>query len=75
MNASGIEKTLTELLINTVDSVSEIDTNIPLSHQGVDSLDLNSFFLEVETHYKIVIDDNRVAELDTIKKLAIFLSE
>ena len=30
MNASDIEKTLTELLINTVDSVSEIDINMPL---------------------------------------------
>ena len=75
MNASDIEKTLTELLINTVDSVSEIDINMPLLHQGIDSLDLNSFFLEVETHFKIAIDDDRVAELDTIKKLSTFLSE
>ena len=54
-------------------SVDELDPNLPLMDQGVDSLDRSSIFLRLEDDFGVTISDDQMEELTSINKIIEFL--
>ena len=70
MKAIEIKKIMSEIARDTVEGIDDLDFDKPLTEQGFDSLDVNSFFLEVETKFNVSIDDADLEVLNTIDKVA-----
>ena len=58
----------------TVDTGSLI-ADIPLTEQGLDSLDLMTVYLEIEETYRITVPDQIYEELRTADEIAAYLNE
>jgi len=60
---------LKEILANTSfgNNAKLLDANDSLREEGVDSLDLLDFYLNIEEHYNIKVNDEDVAGLLTLK--------
>lgn len=55
------------------DSLLTMDPSIPIKNQGVDSLDLLTFFFDVENKFNIKISTIEQQKLTTIKSIKEFL--
>ena len=73
MTEKNFEEILIELSLNTIEHLDTIDVNLSMTEQGFDSLDMNSFLLEVESQFDVVIADEDLQDLNTIRKLADYL--
>lgn len=71
-NIQNIKAILKEEVDEKVD-VDNLDPDISLMDQGVDSLDRSSVFLRIEDEFGVSISDQQIEELDTINKIIEFL--
>jgi acyl carrier protein len=54
---------------------ASLKEDIPLTQQGVDSLDLANIMLLLEEEYDIKIPDEDMPELDTLKHIVDYVNE
>ncbi len=68
---------LKEILANTSfgNNAKLLDANDSLREEGVDSLDLLDFYLNIEEHYNIKVNDEDVAGLLTLKDYQKYITE
>lgn len=66
-----------EEIIRTVAKLKtpELDPHKPLKELGVDSLEVMNIFLVIAERFSIEIPDEEIDRLDTIGKIAAYLSE
>jgi acyl carrier protein len=55
--------------------VEALATDVPLTEQGLDSLDLMTVFLEIEETHGIRIPDEDYEGLRTVDEIAIYLTQ
>jgi len=53
---------------------SKLVIDRPLTTQGLDSLDIATLIVEVESRYKVVIASDQMAQLQTVKDIVDFLN-
>jgi len=68
---------LKEILANTSfgNNAKLLDGNDSLREEGVDSLDLLDFYLNIEEHYNIKVNDEDVAGLLTLNDYQKYVSD
>jgi acyl carrier protein len=54
---------------------SSLEPDVPLTEQGLDSLDLMTVFLEIEETYHIKVPDQDYERLRTADEIAAYLNE
>lgn len=54
---------------------SDLDNNVDLSDQGIESLDTFDFFLRIEEEYGVEVSDDKMVELNTIQKIVDYVNE
>jgi acyl carrier protein len=68
------KKVLTEIMSKRVD-VSKIQEDTTLTSLGLDSLDLVELMLEIEEALGIEFDEERIAEVKTVKDVLVAIEE
>jgi len=66
-------KTLFKEEVDKKVDVDNLDANLSLMDQGVDSLDRSSIFLRLEDDFGVTISDDQMEELTSINKIIEFL--
>ncbi|MEP2448774.1 MAG: phosphopantetheine-binding protein [Balneola sp.] len=61
--------------INGNIEASELNSETPLSDQGIESLDTFDFFLQVEEDFGVVISDDKMGDLNTVQKIVDYVNE
>jgi len=56
-------------------NIDDINEDIPLSEQGLDSLDLYNVFLNIEDKYNIKIEDSDFGLLRDLKDIVKFINK
>jgi acyl carrier protein len=57
------------------DVVSQLDPELPMQAQGMDSVDMPLMVLGVQDQYKVVFEDRELARLRTLRDFAALLAQ
>jgi acyl carrier protein len=57
------------------DVVSQLDPELPMQAQGMDSVDMPLMVLGVQDQYKVVFEDRELARLRTLRDFATLLAQ
>jgi len=69
---------IVDIIIGEVAAINDLnstDYDTDLSDLGVDSLDRNSIFLDLEENFNVEFSDDEVDNLNTINKIAVFIND
>ncbi|MBD2133193.1 acyl carrier protein [Sphaerospermopsis sp. FACHB-1094] len=73
--AQDIIEIVRELDLSTIKPEQEILTDVPLSQQGVDSLDKMNIFMLLEEKYEIKIPDEDFDDLNTFTMISDYINQ